>query len=147
MSKKRKKILRSTKIKRFKVRSSASINTGHMEVQPEPTLPMRDAMSALWEGQFKQCIELFNRRNIIPGNIRQLWLVYRQSTYIFMEEDFPARLRRFSIFFGSEDRAMSYISKIPWARTVLMDDTKVEHDRTVQSPRLWRVPRYPALLE
>ena len=144
MAKRKKKEVKSSKIKHWKVWShhtKSSLNTGHMKVQPEPTLPLRDAMSALWEGQFKQCIELFSRREIQSNGVVKLWLVWRQNTYLFMLEDCVRQQRQFSIFFGSEDRAMSRLDNIPWSKYITMDDTKVEHDRTVQAPRLWRIGR------
>jgi hypothetical protein len=148
MGKNRKKQIKSVRIKRFRKwdhQAKGRLNTGPMSTPPSPseTLPTRDAMSALWNGEFRQCIELFNRREIHYANGKRTWLVWRQSTYIFMEENFYVRQRRFSIMFGSEERALSYTSNIIWKESIPMDDTRITNDRIVQSPRLWKVPRHP----
>src|SRR5271165_2152298 len=94
MGKNRKKPVRSVKIKRFRKwdhQPKGRLNTGPSVIPKTIPVPARDAMSALWSGEFRQCIELFSRRKMqITKEGRTLWLLWRQSTYIFMEENFSS---------------------------------------------------------
>jgi hypothetical protein len=138
--------IQNQKVKRFKrfdQQVKGMLNTGHT-TPPCPTdaLLSRDAMSTLWEGEFSKAIEAFSRKLMLDGRNVRLWLIHRQSTYIYMRERFDTKRRYFSIFYGSELRAYQSIGNICWYKDIPMDNTRIENDRTVQSPQLWKVPRH-----
>lgn len=126
------------------------INTGHNWFGAQPTtseaMPSRDAMAVLWQGEFKQGIERFSRKCVYTyPNFNRIWLVYRGETFILMMDDYVARVRRFSIFYGTEARAFQGMRSPIWREVIPMDDTRITHDREVQSPKLWRRSPYPSV--
>ena len=98
-------------------RAQQSWNALHSKDRaPERLFSEDERFEALWQGDWKQGLEHFNKINLSCGRYGRVLLYFRGQAWVFVREDEITKIAKSSITYSSRDRAMrAYnLGKVCW---------------------------------
>ena len=108
---------------------AVSMGVGHfIDRDPAKMFSEEEKFEALWQGDWKQGLEHFNKIVLTVGKYGRINLYFRGQTWVFLREDEILKSVQRSITYSSRDRAMrAYnLGKITWVERAPIPELKEE---------------------
>ena len=113
---------------------AARMGEHFVDRSPAAIFSEEEKFEALWQGDWKQGLEHFNKIVLTVGKYGRIHLYFRGQTWVFLREDEVIQSVQRSITYSSRDRAMrAYnLGKITWVERAPIPEPKEEAPRDTQ---------------